>query len=31
MPRLAEKALWTTLVADLVFLGALAVMPLAGL
>jgi predicted secreted protein len=31
MPRLAEKALWTTLVADLVFLGALAIMPLAGL
>jgi predicted secreted protein len=31
MPRLAQKAIWTTLVADLVFLGALAIMPLAGL
>lgn len=31
MPRMAEKAIWTTLVADLVFLGALAIMPLAGL
>jgi predicted secreted protein len=31
MPRLAEKALWTTLVANVVFLGALAIMPLAGL
>jgi len=31
MPRLAEKALWTTLVADVVFLGALTIMPLAGL
>ena len=30
-PRLAEKALWTTIVADVVFLGALAIMPLAGL
>jgi predicted secreted protein len=30
-PRMAEKAIWTTLVADVVFLGALAIMPLAGL
>ena len=30
-PRLGEKALWTTIVADVVFLGALAIMPLAGL
>ena len=31
MPRLAEKAIWTTVVADAVFLGALAILPLAGL
>ncbi len=30
-PRLREKAVWTTLAAGLVFLGALAVFPLAGL
>jgi predicted secreted protein len=31
MPRLAEKAIWTTVAADAVFLGALAILPLAGL
>ncbi|MDQ0448021.1 putative secreted protein [Methylobacterium aerolatum] len=30
-PRLREKAIWTTLLAGVVFLGALAVFPLAGL
>ena len=30
-PRLAEKAIWTTLLSDVVFLGALAILPLAGL
>lgn len=31
MPHLAEKAIWTTVAAGAVFLGALAVLPLAGL
>ena len=31
LPRLREKAIWTTVLADLVYLGALAVLPLAGL
>lgn len=30
-PRLREKAIWTTLLSGVVFLGALAVFPLAGL
>jgi predicted secreted protein len=31
VPALTEKAIWTTLVSDAVFLGALAILPLAGL
>jgi predicted secreted protein len=31
VPALAEKAIWTTLVSDAVFLGACAILPLAGL
>lgn len=31
IPRLADKAIWTTVVSDVVFLGALTILPLAGL